>query len=352
MKDDVGNARCGLKTRCLSLLEAYRRKMLLPPHVGHQNDTLSCRARTSARLSGTQETRGNKTLQSSEAQRGELRLTGVGRVDTGCLYREKQSNIAKVRTKPREQPSEVAKPEDRAEHRTLGVLPAHGGQRAHPSPLRHRQRLPSPTRPTPPHPHTREEGRCAHPSARATPAQPHVPRPARVRKRTDGASSPTPPTDTRRGTVRPPCRAGHASPAARTRKGEGRRVHPLRTGYASPAFMHAAMPALPRGCKRVGAPSPAPSARGVLPQPSRVTHAGPEKRGYTGRGAMQPERERRAELHEGCAGEAEWGATRVGDPRTNGRVRKGESDGEGVVNEAKRSRGEAARANGRHPPRQ
>ncbi|KAH9015446.1 hypothetical protein EDB84DRAFT_1443458 [Lactarius hengduanensis] len=42
---DTGNAnrRCGPKTRSRSLLEAYRRKMLLPPHVGHQNDTLSCR---------------------------------------------------------------------------------------------------------------------------------------------------------------------------------------------------------------------------------------------------------------------------------------------------------------------
>ncbi|KAH9013554.1 hypothetical protein EDB85DRAFT_2218933 [Lactarius pseudohatsudake] len=167
----------------------------------------------------------------------------------------------------------------------------------------------------PPRPHTREEGWCAHPSARATPAQPHVPRPARVRKRTDSASSPAPPTDARRGTVRPPRHAGHASPAARTRKGEGQRIHPLRTGYASPAFTHAATPALARGCKRVGAPSPAPSVRGVLPSPPGL-HTAPEKR------------------HIGA------------------RVRKGESDGEGVVNEAKRSRGEAARANGGHPPHQ
>ncbi|KAH9036589.1 hypothetical protein EDB85DRAFT_1888745 [Lactarius pseudohatsudake] len=73
------------------------------------------------------------------------------------------------------------------------------------------------------------------------------------------------PTYARGGTVRPPLRAGHASPAACARKGEGRRVHPLHTGYASAAFTHPATPAHPRGCKRVGAPSPAPSARGATP---------------------------------------------------------------------------------------
>ncbi|KAH9020143.1 hypothetical protein EDB85DRAFT_1896329 [Lactarius pseudohatsudake] len=99
----------------------------------------------------------------------------------------------------------------------------------------------------------------------------------------DGVSSPAPPTDARRGTVHPPRPAGHTSPAAHTRKGEGRRVHPLRMGYASPAFMHAAMPTLPWGCKRVGAPSLAPSAWGVLPSPPRL-HAAPEKRCVQGGG--------------------------------------------------------------------
>ncbi|KAH9019625.1 hypothetical protein EDB84DRAFT_1442072 [Lactarius hengduanensis] len=137
------------------------------------------------------------------------------------------------------------------------------------------------------------------------------------------------------------------------------------------------MPALPRGCKRVGAPSPAPSARGVLPQPSRVTHAGPEKRCVQGGGphACTHTRTHAKGVH-GTRGDATraraasgvarrvCGRGRVGRNPGGGpahewkgrhigaRVRKGESDGEGVVNEAKRSRGEAARANGRHPPRQ
>ncbi|KAH9057080.1 hypothetical protein EDB83DRAFT_2390063 [Lactarius deliciosus] len=146
------------------------------------------------------------------------------------------------------------------------------GRRAQPSPPRRGRHQPSPTRPTPPCPHSQEEGWCAH------------------------------------------LRAGHASPAARTRKGEGQRVHPLRTGYASPAFTHPATPAYPRGCKRVGAPSPptprgTPALPGFTPRPRRGackgegrTHA---REGYTERGTMQPERERRAkESREGCASEA------------------------------------------------
>ncbi|KAH9013553.1 hypothetical protein EDB85DRAFT_2158095 [Lactarius pseudohatsudake] len=200
-----------------------------------------------------------------------------------------------------------------------------------------------------------------------------MPRPAHVRKRTDGMSSPAPPTDARRGTVHPPRRAGHASPAARTHKGEGWRVHPLRTGYASPAFTHAAMPALARGCKRVGAPSPAPSVRGVLPSPPGL-HAAPEKRCVQGGGpharthareggtrdegrcnpSTSGERSRTKGVQGGGAERNPGGGAaheRKGR-HIGARVRKGESDGEGVVNEAKRSRGEAARANSGHPPHQ
>ncbi|KAH9020142.1 hypothetical protein EDB85DRAFT_1896328 [Lactarius pseudohatsudake] len=148
---------------------------------------------------------------------------------------------------------------------------------------------------------------------------------------------PAPPTDARRGTVRPPHRMGHASPAARTRKGEGRRIHPLRTGYASPAFTHAATPVLPWGCKRVGAPSPAPSVWGVLPSPPRL-HAAPEKR-VCGRGG--------AERNPGGGAMHERKGRHIG-----AWVQKGESDGEGVVNKAKRSWGEAVHTNGGHPPRQ
>ncbi|KAH9082182.1 hypothetical protein EDB83DRAFT_2547873 [Lactarius deliciosus] len=293
-------------------------------------------------------------------------------------------------------------------------LQAHGGQRAHPSPLRRRRRLPSPTRPAPPCPHTREEGRCAHPFARATPAQPHAPRPARVRKRTDSASIPAPPTHARGGTARTAqpssARATPAQPHA-TRphsQEEGRCAHP--SARATPAQPHAPRPARVR--KRTdGASSPAPPtharggtartaqsssaratpARRLRPPPRLLTpgdargsvrsaqppprvpsppglHAAPEKRCVHGEGrthakevhgtrTMQPKCERRAEefarrVCGQCGAERNPGGGAAHEQK--GRhigawVRKGESDGEGVVNEAKRSRGEAARANGGTP---
>ncbi|KAH8986226.1 hypothetical protein EDB86DRAFT_2832737 [Lactarius hatsudake] len=109
----------------------------------------------------------------------------------------------------------------------------------------------------------------------------------------------------------PPCGRRQSSPMRITpprpcMKGEGRRVYRLRTGYASPGLMRPAMRAHAWGCRRVGAPSPAPSARGALPQPSRFTRRAREegrtRGGHTERGAVQPERERRIPLHarKGC----------------------------------------------------
>ncbi|KAH9069675.1 hypothetical protein EDB83DRAFT_2580947 [Lactarius deliciosus] len=171
-------------------------------------------------------------------------------------------------------------------------------------------------RPSPPRPRTQEEGRRAQPS------------PTR------------PPAFARGVTVRPPLCAGHTSPTPRAppcprTQEDGRRVQPrpaharkgrdgahspvlLGVGDTSPAFTPPATPAHPRGCKRVRAASGG-VARRVCGQ------CGAERN--PGGGAAHEQKGR----HIGA-----W-------------VRKGESDGEGVVNEAKRSRGEAARANGGTP---
>ncbi|KAH8981447.1 hypothetical protein EDB86DRAFT_3087109 [Lactarius hatsudake] len=166
----------------------------------------------------------------------------------------------------------------------------------------------------PPCPHMREEGRCAHPSARATPTQPHVPRPAHVRKRTDGASSPAPSTHARGGTARTAqpssARATPAQPHAPRphSREEGRCAHP--SARATPVQPPAAR---------------AHKGEGRRINPLRTGHASPA---FTH--PAMPTHER-MDRHIGV------------------RVRKGESDGEGVVSEAKRSRGKAARTNGRHP---
>ncbi|KAH9032165.1 hypothetical protein EDB85DRAFT_1890825 [Lactarius pseudohatsudake] len=163
--------------------------------------------------------------------------------------------------------------------------------------------------------------RTAHPpqspSAQATPAQPHAPRPARIRERRDGA--PTPPCGPRQpsrphtqggGSARPPPPHGLRQPGVYAR----RHAHALsgmqegRCAQPSPLRAGCATPALPGYTRR---------AREEVCARGRAART---RRGCTGRGAIQPERERRAESHEGCAGEAERGATRVGEPRTNGRV--------------------------------
>ncbi|KAH8998297.1 hypothetical protein EDB86DRAFT_3242902 [Lactarius hatsudake] len=165
-----------------------------------------------------------------------------------------------------------------------------------------------------PCPHTQEEGRCAHPSARATPAQPHAPRPARVHKRTDGASSPALSTHARGGTART------AQPSS---------------ARATPAQPHA-----PRLHSREEGRCAHPSARATPVQPPAAhAHKGegrcvnPLRTGYTSLAFTHPA----TPAHERM------------DRHIGVRVRKGESDGEGIVSEAKRSRGEAARANGGHP---
>ncbi|KAH9010764.1 hypothetical protein EDB85DRAFT_2160830 [Lactarius pseudohatsudake] len=145
-------------------------------------------------------------------------------------------------------------------------LPAHGGQRAHPSPLRPRRRLPSPTRPAPP---AYARGGTVRPPLRAghaspTPRAPPCPRtqgdgrrvqprPAHGRKERDGA--PTPPRGPHQpsrphtqggGSARPPPPHGLRQPGVYARRHaralsgmqEGRcaQPSPLRAGCATPAL--------------------------------------------------------------------------------------------------------------------
>ncbi|KAH9009373.1 hypothetical protein EDB83DRAFT_2557481 [Lactarius deliciosus] len=145
------------------------------------------------------------------------------------------------------------------------------GWRAQPSPPRRGRHHPNPTRRAASCPHSREEGRRAHPSAWAT-------------------------------------------PAARARKGEGRHVHPLRTGYASgvyaprharaPGGMQEAQPSpLRAGCATSALPGVTRRAREDVRARGRAART---RRGYMERGTMQPEPERRAEeSREGCVGGAE-----------------------------------------------
>ncbi|KAH9034564.1 hypothetical protein EDB85DRAFT_1889705 [Lactarius pseudohatsudake] len=248
-------------------------------------------------------------------------------------------------------------------------LPAHGGQRAHPSPLRLRRRLPSPTRPAPPayarggtvrpplraghakpnptcpalpayargrtarpappRPRTQGEGRCAHPAARATPAQP----PAHARGRV-GASTPSArATPARR--LRTPPRPRSLGDA----RGSVRPAQPPPRGvcYPSPPGLHTPGPRR-CACKGEGR-THAKGVHGTRGDATRARAASGVARRVCGRGG--------AGRNPGGGAAHERKGRHIG-----ARVRKGESDGEGVVNEAKRSRGEAARANGGHPPRQ
>ncbi|KAH9024183.1 hypothetical protein EDB84DRAFT_1678148 [Lactarius hengduanensis] len=232
------------------------------------------------------------------------------------------------------------------------------------------------------------------PSAQATPAQPHAPRPARIRERRDGA--PTPPRGPRQ--PNPTCpalpayargRAARPAPPRLRTQGEGRCAHPA--ARATPAQP----PAHARG--RVGASTPSAratparrlrtpprprslgdargSVRPAQPPPRGVCYPSPPGLHTPGprRGACKGEGRTHAKGVHGTRGDAtraraasgvarrvcgrggagrnpgggaahEWKGRHIG-----ARVRKGESDGEGVVNEAKRSRGEAARER-RAPP--
>ncbi|KAH9015582.1 hypothetical protein EDB84DRAFT_1633703 [Lactarius hengduanensis] len=225
------------------------------------------------------------------------------------------------------------------------------------------------------------------PSAQATPAQPHTPHPA-------------PPAYARGGTVCPPLRAGHASPTPRAppcphTQEDGWRVqpHPAHRrkerdgaptpprGPRQPSRPHTqggglARPPPPHGLRQPGVyarrhartPSGMQEGRCAQPSPLRAWCATPALPGYTRRAREEGVHgtrgdATRARAASGVArrvcGRGRAGRNPGGGPaherkgrHIGARVRKGESDGEGVVNEAKRSRGEAAHANGRHPPRQ
>ncbi|KAH9032168.1 hypothetical protein EDB85DRAFT_1890827 [Lactarius pseudohatsudake] len=236
-------------------------------------------------------------------------------------------------------------------------LPVHGGQHAHPSPLRPRRRLPSPTRPAPPA-YTR--GGTVRPPLRAghaspTPRAPPCPRTqedrrrvqphhAHGRKERDGA--PTPPRRPRQpsrphtqggGSARPPPPHGLRQPGVYARRHaralsgmqEGRcaQPSPLRAGCATPA-----LPGYTRQAREEG-------VHGTRGDTTRARAASGVARRVCGRGG--------AGRNPGGGAAHERKGGHIG-----ARVQKGESDGEGVVNEAKRSRGEAARVNSGHPPHQ
>ncbi|KAH9009663.1 hypothetical protein EDB84DRAFT_1657368 [Lactarius hengduanensis] len=226
------------------------------------------------------------------------------------------------------------------------------------------------------------------PSAQATPAQPHAPRPARIRERRDGA--PTPPRGPRQ--PNPTCPALPApAPAHGRKERDGAPTPPRGPRQPQP-------PAHARG--RVGASTPSAratparrlrtpprprslgdargSVRPAQPPPRGVCYPSPPGLHTPGprRGVCKGEGRTHAKGVHGTRGDATRAQAASGVARRvcgrggagrnpgggaaherkgghiGARVRKGESDGEGVVNEAKRSRGEAARANGGHPPRQ
>ncbi|KAH9020769.1 hypothetical protein EDB84DRAFT_1441696 [Lactarius hengduanensis] len=201
-----------------------------------------------------------------------------------------------------------------------------GGTRPHPSLPAH-ARGGTDASPAPRCPHTQGEGRRAHPvpSARATLAPPH---------------------------------AHHTAPPVHTRGGVG--VQPLRMGHSGPVFTRPAIPADAGGSVRPAQPLPRrvhlpvyarEEARARGPHASMHAHEGSRNEGRYNPGG------RTEGPHKGCAGKARHGATRVpGGAACERRgvcigaeVRKGEGDGRGVVNGAKQSRGEAARADSGTP---
>ncbi|KAH9051357.1 hypothetical protein EDB83DRAFT_2397550, partial [Lactarius deliciosus] len=163
------------------------------------------------------------------------------------------------------------------------------------------RRQPRPMRITPHRPCTQGEG--SNPSARATPA---------------------------------PCLC--APPHPRTQEGRRAQLNPLHARCATPALRF---------------------TRHTREEVRFKAHASTHAKGVTERGSVKTEREANGGPHKGCAGRVGRGATRVARgaarERNGGRIgagmRKGDGDGDGggVVNEAKRSRGEAARANSGHP---
>ncbi|KAH9019127.1 hypothetical protein EDB85DRAFT_2154025 [Lactarius pseudohatsudake] len=218
--------------------------------------------------------------------------------------------------------------------------------------------------PTPcalPCPRTQEDGRRVQPSpahapkgraqsssARATPAQPHAPRPALPAFARGGDGAPTPPRWPRQPSPLPPAhatgRVGTSTPPRGLRQPG---VYAPRHAGAPPGMQEGRAPSPPglhaapkKRCVQGGGPHAREGVHGTRADVTRAQAAsGGVARKVCGRGG--------AERNPGGGAAHEQKGRHIG-----AWVRKGESDGEGVVNEAKRSRGEAARANGRHPPHQ
>ncbi|KAH9162449.1 hypothetical protein EDB89DRAFT_1913258 [Lactarius sanguifluus] len=163
------------------------------------------------------------------------------------------------------------------------------------------------TNPAPRRPGTQGDGRCDHPSARATPTQPHA---ARARKGMDGVTtrprgprqpSSTPPGHAKGQTVRPPIRAGHASPAPRCpgTQGDGWHDHPspLCAGDSSPAPR---TPHRPARVRKGGTARPPPPHGLRQPQVDAPYHA----RARLGMQECRPPGLRAAPGRRGCAGKA------------------------------------------------
>ncbi|KAH9015832.1 hypothetical protein EDB85DRAFT_1898511 [Lactarius pseudohatsudake] len=230
------------------------------------------------------------------------------------------------KAKPSPPPCRAAGPPQRkAEGTTPPPLPAHARKRGDSTPtmsLGAGNASPAPRRPR-----TQGEGRRAYPvpSARATLAPPH---------------------------------AHHTAPPVHTRGGVS--VQPLHTGRSSPVFMRPAIPADAGGSVRPAQPLPRRVHLPVYAReearaggPHASTHA---REGSQNEGRYNPGG-RTEGPHKGCAGKARRGTTRVPGGaacerrgvRIGAEVQKEEGDGGGVVNGAKRSWGEAVRADSSTP---
>ncbi|KAH8985585.1 hypothetical protein EDB86DRAFT_2833004 [Lactarius hatsudake] len=203
-------------------------------------------------------------------------------------------------------------------------------------------------RPAPPCPRTQGEGQRAQPSPpRRGRHQPNPTRPARIHERRDG--------------VPPPLRTGHTSPAPHpphTQGGGSARQHPLhrlcQPSVYAPRHTRT-RPGMQEGqCTQ-------PPLRGVCytPRPRRGAcngegHMHTREGGTRNEGRCNPSASggvaRRVCGRGGVERNPGGGAAHEQKDRHIGVwAQKGESDGEGVVNEAKQSQGKAARTNGRHP---
>ncbi|KAH9012960.1 hypothetical protein EDB83DRAFT_2444327 [Lactarius deliciosus] len=137
--------------------------------------------------------------------------------------------------------------------------------------------------------------------------------------------------------------AGDASPAPRTQEDGAPTPSPLR-GRRQPHPMHIT----PHRLCTQGEGSAHPTPPRGLHQPPVFTHpATPADAGGSARPAQPPSaRAERGATRVARGVAREWKGGRIGAGMRKG---DGDGDGGGVVNEAKRSRGEAARANSGHP---